>query len=363
VSSDARTELDLETIAARVERPDDTVRLQAREQLAALVRPAGGLGRFGDLAVWLAGVQGSARPRPLRDVRLLVLAADHGVAASGVSAWPAGASVRLAERIVTGSAPVCVVAAVADVGVHLVDVGLDRTPAEAAVHPHRVRRGSGNIAVEDAFTRDEVESALRSGMAIADELIDAGTDLIVLADVGVGATTAAAAVIGLLTRTDASEVTGRSSGIDDATWMRKCAAIRDSMRRARPLLADQVGLLAATGGADLAVGAGVLLQGAARKTPVVLDGVVSAAAGLLVQRIAFRSVDWWLAGHRSGDPAQDIALDRLALEPLLDLGVAVGEGVGAVMGLPLLRMASRLLAEVEPVEAAADQDLGEEPDS
>lgn len=357
------SELDLEKVAERVGRPDDTSRLEARDLLEALVRPAGGLGRLGDLAVWLAGVQGTARPRPLRDVRLLVLACDHGVAASDVSAWPTGSSVRLAERIVTGGAPVDVVAGVGDVGVHVIDVGLDREPDDAALHPHRVRRASGNIAVEDAFTGAEVERALRSGMAIADELIDTGTDLIVLADVGVGSTTPAAAVIGLLTRTDASEVTGRSSGIDDAAWMRKCAAIRDAMRRARPLLADHVGLLAATGGADLAVGAGLLLQSAARKTPVVLDGVVSAAAALLVQRVAFRSVDWWLAGHRSGDPAQELALDRLALEPLLDLGIRVGEGVGATMGLPLLRMASRLLAEVGPLETSPGQDLVEESDS
>lgn len=344
------SELDLETIAGRVERPDDTVRLEARALLNQLVRPVGGLGRLGDLAVWLAGVQGVSPPRALRDVRLVVLASDHGVATSDVSAWPAGSSVRLAERIVTGGAPVDVAAAVADVGVHLVDVGLDREPGDPALHPHRVRRASGNIAVEDALTRDETEAAVRSGIAIADELIDAGTDLIVLADVGVGSTTAAAAVIGLLTRFDASAVIGRASGIDDAAWMRKCAAIRDAMRRARPLLADQVGLLGAAGGADLAVGAGLLLQSAARKTPVVLDGVVSAAAALVVQRVAFRSVDWWLAGHRSGDPAQHVALDRLSLEPLLDLGIGVGEGVGATTVVPLLRMAARLLAESAPLD-------------
>jgi nicotinate-nucleotide--dimethylbenzimidazole phosphoribosyltransferase len=350
------SELDLVTIAERVERPDDSVRLAARSLLDQLVRPVGGLGRLGDLAVWLAGVQGVSPPRPLRDVRLVVLASDHGVATRDVSAWPAGSSVRLAERIVAGGAPVDVAASVADVRVHLVDVGLDRAAGDPAQHPHRVRRSSGDIAVEDALTRDEAEEAVRSGITLADELIDAGTDLIVLADVGVGSTTPAAAVIGLLTRIDASGVVGRASGIDDAAWMRKCAAIRDAMRRARPLLSDQVGLLGAAGGADLAVGAGLLLQSAARKTPVVLDGVGSAAAALVVQRVAFRSADWWLAGHRSGDPAQQVALKRLALEPLLDLGIGVGEGVGATAAVPLLRMASRLLSESEPLEADGPAD-------
>lgn len=342
----------LSSAADRVERPDDTARLDARALLDRLVRPAGGLGRLGDLAVWLAGVQGVATPRPLDDVRLVVLATDHGVAARGVSAWSPTASVALAERIVTAAAPVTVSASVAGVRVHLTDVGLDREPADPALHPYRVRRSSGDIAVEAAFSREEAQTALQSGMSLADELVDAGTDLIVLGDVGVGSTTAAAALIGLLTRTDAAEVVGRASGIDDAAWMRKCAAIRDAMRRARPELADQVGLLAATGGADLAVGAGLLLQSAARKTPVVLDGVVSAASALVVQRLAFRAVDWWLAGHRSGDPAQHLALDRLALDPVLDLGICVGEGLGATTVVPLLRVASRLLRESAPYAGA-----------
>jgi nicotinate-nucleotide--dimethylbenzimidazole phosphoribosyltransferase len=353
-------ELDLEALRSRIERPDDDARIAARAQLARLTRPATGLGRVGDLAVWLAGAQGSARPRPLTDVRLVVLAADHGVASQQVSAWPSGSSVALAERIVTGGAPANIAAELAGVRVHLVDVSLDREPADPSLHPHRVRRSTGNIAVEDALTRDEVESALLAGISLADDLVDAGTDLVVLGDVGVGSTTAAGAVIGLLTSSDASRVVGRASGIDDVAWMHKCAAIRDAMRRARPLLGDQAALLGAAGGADLAVGAGLLLQCAARRTPVLLDGVVSAASALVVQRIAFRAVDWWLAAHRTGEPAQDLALDRLSLEPLLDLDIGVGEGFGATAAVPLLRLASRLLSDVTPYDGASPAD--EEPD-
>jgi nicotinate-nucleotide--dimethylbenzimidazole phosphoribosyltransferase len=130
--------------------------------------------------------------------------------------------------------------------------------------------------------------------------------------------------------------------------MRKCAAVRDAMRRARPVVADQVALLGRAGGADIAVGTGLLLGCAARRTPVVLDGVVSAASALVAQRIAYRSADWMLAAHRTSDPAQALALDRLALEPLLDLGIGVGEGFGAAMAVPLLQTASRLLIDVVP---------------
>jgi nicotinate-nucleotide--dimethylbenzimidazole phosphoribosyltransferase len=340
--------IDLPALAARIVRPDDEARREAREALDRLVLPAGGLGRLGDLAVWLAGAQGKTPPRPLTDVRLVVLAADHGIAASGVSAWPASATEALAARLVGGTAPVNVAARLADVPVRVHDIAMDRDVDEQSTTHHRIRRASGRIDIEDAMSREEAEAGISTGVAIADQEIDAGADLIVLADVGVGSTTAAAALVGLLTSTDASGVIGRGSGIDDAAWMRKCAAIRDAMRHARPVLADQVALLATAGGPDLAVATGLLLGAAARRTPVVLDGVVSAAAALVGQRIAFRAVDWWIAGHRSGDPAQELALDRLSLEPVLDLGIGVGEGVGAMAAVPLPQTASGLLADAAP---------------
>jgi nicotinate-nucleotide--dimethylbenzimidazole phosphoribosyltransferase len=345
--------IDLDALGARIERPDDVARGQAKEALDRLVLPAGGLGRLGDLVVWLAGVQGRTPPRPLVAVRLVVLVADHGIAASGVSAWPTGATATLAARIVAGGAPVNVSARLAQVPVRVHEVAPyeDDVAASDDDRPTadpRLRRLSGRIDVEDAMSVDDAASAISAGIAIADEEIDTGADLLVLADVGVGSTTAAAALVGLLTGTDASGVIGRGSGIDDATWMRKCAAIRDAMRRARPLLGKQVALLAAAGGADLAAATGLLLGAAARRTPVVLDGVVSTAAALVAQRVAFRSVDWWLAAHRTGDPAHELALDRLSLDPLLDLGIHVGEGVGAMAAVPLLQMASALLVEAAP---------------
>jgi len=345
------SDLDLDALVERIELIDDVAREQAREALDRLVLPTGGLGRLGELAVWLAGVQGRPQPRPLEAVRLVVLQADHGIAQTGVSAWPWDATAELAARIVAGGAPVNVAARLADVPVRVHEVALYRDNEDPLSLDPRVPRPSGRIDVEDAMSVEEAATAIGAGVAIADEAIDAGADLLVLADVGVGSTTAAAAMVGLLTGNDASRVIGRGSGIDDATWMRKCARIRDAMRRARPVMGDQVELLAKAGGTDLAAGTGLLLGAAARRTPVLLDGVVSSAAALVAQRVAFRSVDWWLAAHRSGDPAHELALDRLSLEPLLDLGIHVGEGVGAMAAVPLLRTASALLAEAAPWES------------
>ena len=256
------------------------------------------------------------------------------------------------RAVLDGSSPVAVLARRLGVPVRVVDMALDCDPDALpdSVAGHRMRRGSGRIDVEDALTVEEAEAAFLAGVAVADEEADSGTDLVVLGDVSVGGTTAASVLVAALCGTDASVVTGRGGlPIDDLAWMRKCAAIRDALRRARPVLGDQLQLLATVGGADLAAMTGFLLQSAVRKMPVILDGVVSAACALVAQRVAFRAPDWWLAGHNSGEPAQAKALDRMALEPLLDHGVTVGEGAGALLALPLVQAAAALAAELPEV--------------
>ncbi|WP_326780109.1 nicotinate-nucleotide--dimethylbenzimidazole phosphoribosyltransferase [Streptomyces longwoodensis] len=355
--------LNLDDFTDLIERPDGGVRRDAEARRERLVVPPGSLGRLDDLGEWLAAAQGSVPVRPVERPRVVLFAGDHGVAELGVSARPAGSAAELVREILAGGRPVGVLARRLDVPVRVVDMALDCAPDAfpADVVRHRVRRGSGRIDVEDALTPQEAEAAFRAGVAVADEEADSGTDLVVLGDVSVGGTTAAGVLVAALCGTDASVVTGRGGlAIDDLAWMRKCAAIRDALRRARPALGDQLQLLATVGGADLAAMTGFLLQCAVRKVPVVLDGVVAAACALVGQRIAFRAPDWWLAGHSSGEPGQAKALDRMALEPLLDQGVRVGEGAGALLALPLVRAAAALAAELpertdEPGEEPAKE--------
>lgn len=324
-----------------IERRDESAQNAARDERAS--RP-GSRGRLDDLADWLAGVQGASPARPLDRVRMLLLAGDHGVAACDVSHRPAGATADLVRATVEGRSPVAGLAATLDVAVRVVAVSVDDDLAglPGPVTEHAVRRGSGQVHREPALTRAEAEAALLAGMALADREADAGADLLVVADVGRGACVPAAALVGLLTRSDPSVVTSRGTTIDDALWMRRCAAVRDTMRRGRPVLGDHVELLATVGGADLAATTGVLLQCAARRTPVLLDGIVTAAAALVAQRIAFRAADWWLASHRSPEPAHDLALDRLALLPVLDLAIRQEDGTGALLAVPVLRAAAAL---------------------
>lgn len=341
--------LNLDDFATLIERPDSGVRRDAEERRERIGPRPGSLGRLDELGEWLAAAQGAVPVKPVERARLLVFAGDHGVAGLGVSGGPAGGAVELVRAALAGESSAAILARRLGAGLRVVDMSLDCDPAGLPedVTRHRVRRGSGRIDIEDALTAEEAEAAFRAGMAVADEEADSGTDLVVLGDLSVGGTTAAGTLIAALCGTDASVVTGRGgAGIDDLAWMRKCAAIRDALRRARPVLGDQLELLAASGGADLAAITGFLLQSAVRRTPVILDGVVSAACALVAQRVAFRAPDWWLAGQASGDPAQAKALDRMALNPLLDHGVTVGEGTGALLALPLVQAAAALAAEL-----------------
>ncbi|MEU6930157.1 nicotinate-nucleotide--dimethylbenzimidazole phosphoribosyltransferase [Streptomyces sp. NPDC046374] len=344
--------MNLDDFSDLIERPDGGIRRDAEERRERLsVRP-GALGRLDELGEWLSAAQGAVPPRPVEQPKVVLFAGDHGVASLDVSGRAAGGGYELVRAVLDGASPVAVLARAQQVPVRVVDAGLDCDPEllPAEVTRRRVRRGTGRIDVENALTLDETRAALELGIAIADEEADSGTDLVVLGDLSVGGTTPASTLIAALCGTDASVVTGRGgAGIDDLAWMRKCAAVRDALRRARPVLGDQLELLAAVGGPDLAATTGFLLQASVRRLPVILDGVVGAACALVAQRAAFRAPDWWLAGQVSGEPAQAKALDRMSLNPLLDHGVTVGEGTGALLALPLVRAAAALAAELPEV--------------
>jgi nicotinate-nucleotide--dimethylbenzimidazole phosphoribosyltransferase len=321
--------------------PDFAARRAAVARHAELAVPVGGLGRLAELGVWLAAVQGGCPPRPPAQPRIVVVAADHGIAAAGVSADAPEATARRLAEIRDQTAPVTVVAPVAGASVRVVDVGVDSEDGG----PHRVRRGSGRIDQEDALTAEEAAGAVQAGRDLADEEVDSGADLLIPVGLGVGATTPASVLVAAVTGTEPVAVVGRGSGVDDNGWMRKTAAVRDALRRAKPHLADPVALLRVAGGTDLAVLTGFCAQAAIRRTPVLLDGLVVGAAALLADKMAPGAKDWWLVAQRSHEPAMDLLMARLGLVPLLDLGVRVSDGAGAVTALPLLQMAARLLAE------------------
>ncbi|MBP2367196.1 bifunctional adenosylcobinamide kinase/adenosylcobinamide-phosphate guanylyltransferase [Pseudonocardia parietis] len=336
-------------VPTAVGRPDLRSRREAVALVDGLAMPTGGLGRLGELGVWLASCQAQCPPRPPLDARVLLLAADHGIAAAGVSAYPPEISAVRATAAAAGRLPVTVAARAAGAAVRTVDVGLT-DGADGVESGYVVARGTGRIDREDALTPEGAEAAWRTGRLLADEEIAAGADVLVPASLAVGVTTPAATLIAALTGAEPVAVVGRASGIDDRAWMRKAVAIRDALRRARPHVRDPLALLRTVGGTDLVVLAGFLARAAERKVPAVLDGVAVGAAALLAEELAPGAKEWWLAAQPSTEPAAGLVLEHLSLTPLLDLAVRTEDGTAGVSVLPLLVSAARLLAETGTAE-------------
>ncbi|ETA05188.1 MULTISPECIES: nicotinate-nucleotide--dimethylbenzimidazole phosphoribosyltransferase [Gordonia] len=322
--------------------PSEAVAFEARERQKTLTKPPGSLGRLEEIGVWISACQGQCPPAPITSPSVAVFAGDHGVARGGVSAFPPEVTAQMVANISSGGAAVNVMAARVGATVMVVDMSVD-----ADTSPHlstfKVRRSSEDLRTTDSITLAEARAALAAGRAIADRLIDSGSDLLIAGEMGIGNTTPATVLIGALTRREPVEIVGRGTGVDDHGWMRKTAAIRDGMRRARKVVHDPLALLAAVGGADLTATAGFLAQAALRRTPVILDGVVITAAAMVANELAPGAMRWWIAGHRSVEPAHQIALDHLDLEPVLDLSMRLGEGSGAVLALPVVQSAADIL--------------------
>ena len=328
-----------------VEPPDVEARREAAARHERLTKPAGSLGRLEELGVWIAACQGKCPPRPFTRARVVVFAGDHGVARNGVSAYPPEVTAQMVANFMTGGAAINVLSAVSGATVRVVDMAVDADTPEQ-VSRHKVRRSSGSIDREDALSEDEARRAVEAGRAIADEEVDGGADLLIAGDMGIGNTTPAAVIVAALTGEEPVAVVGRGTGIDDAAWMRKTAAIRDALRRARKVTGDPLALLRTVGGADLAAMAGFLAQAAVRRTPVVLDGLVVGAAAMVAEDLAPGARHWWVAGHRSVEPAHSFVLGHLGLTPIIDLGMRLGEGSGAAAALPLITMAARILTDM-----------------
>lgn len=359
---------------------DEPAMAAARALQARLTKPAGSLGALEDLAVRLAGLAGGCPPPLPEPAAVAVFAGDHGVHAQRVTPWPQEVTRQMVGNFLAGGAVVNAFArqtgasvTVVDVGVAgggLPDVGPTGAPAGSGaaragsgapgaggtdrprLRRARVRSGTGDLTREPAATRPEVRSALAVGVRVAAELIDEGAGILLTGDMGIANTTPAAALIAALTGADPAEVTGRGTGVDDATYARKVAVVRAALARHRPDPADPEGVLAAVGGLEHVALAGFLLGAAARRVPVILDGVSAVAAGLAAAAYAPRAVDAMIAGHRSAEPGATVGLRALGLDPLLDLGLRLGEGTGALLAFPIVAGAVRVLHDVATFDAA-----------
>jgi nicotinate-nucleotide--dimethylbenzimidazole phosphoribosyltransferase len=338
--------------------PDTAAAAAARARQDTLTKPRGALGRLEDLSVWVSSCQGQCPPVQFERARIVVFAGDHGVARWGVSAYPSEVTSQMVANIASGGAAINALAEIAGATVRVVDLAVDAEPLSEQIGAYKVRRGSGNIAVEDALTERETREAIDAGCKIADQEVDAGADLLIAGDMGIGNTTAATVLVAALTNVEPVAAVGYGTGIDDAGWARKTAAVRDAMFRVEPVLTEPVATLQCCGGADLAALAGFLAQAAVRRTPVLLDGIAVTAAALVAEQLAPGARLWWQAGHRSTEPAHALALAQLGLDPIVDLRMRLGEGSGAAVALPVLRAA---VATLSSMATFADANVTDRP--
>lgn len=328
--------------------PSPEIREQAAARLAGLATPAGALGRLGELGVWVSACQGVCPPEPVENVRAVVFAGDHGVSAHGVSAYPSEITGLMVATFAMGKAGVSALAAAHGVSVRVLDISVAAVPPGLPedVASHKVGGPSGAIHLEDALTAEEAQRAFDEGLLVAQEEIAAGAQLLISGDMGIGNTTPAAALIAAGLGLPATEVVGRGTGVDDEGLALKTSVIQAALDRTRDAHDDGMATLAALGGADFAAMAGFMVGAARAGVPVLLDGVIAVAAALTADRIEPGTAAWFAAGHRSTEPAQTLALAKMGLEPLLDLGMRLGEGSGAVAAVPVVRSSVALLRDV-----------------
>jgi nicotinate-nucleotide--dimethylbenzimidazole phosphoribosyltransferase len=337
---------------------DAAARAAAADRLDRMTKPRGALGRVEDVAVTLAGIAGACPPPVPEPAAVAVFAADHGVHAQGVTPWPQEVTAQMVANFLAGGAVVNAFARRLGVEVCVVDVGVAAPPLDPApgLLVRRVADGTADLAEGPALTRDEARAAVAVGIETASDLVAAGNRCLVTGDMGIANTTAAAALISAFTGADPVEVTGRGTGIDDAMLAHKAAVVAAALARHRPDPADPLGVLAAVGGLEHAALAGFVLAGAALRVPVLLDGVNAGAAALAAAALAPAASGYWVAGHRSAEPGHARALAHLGLDPLLDLGMRLGEGTGALLALPVLQSAAQALQDVATFDAAGVTD-------
>ncbi|RMF15773.1 MAG: nicotinate-nucleotide--dimethylbenzimidazole phosphoribosyltransferase [Candidatus Dadabacteria bacterium] len=348
----------VQEMADKINPIDEALGASIQARLDDKTKPRGSLGRLEDIARRYALARGQELP-PVPDAAVVVCAADHGVAAAGVSAYPQEVTAQMVANFARGGAAINVLCrdagirlVVADLGVASPIAGLD------GVLDRRVGPGTADMREGPAMTVQACETAIRHGAAIAHQLIADGIGLIGLGEMGIGNTTAASALTAALLGLEADVAIGRGTGVDDAGLARKQQAVSTALERHAVASVHPLELLRRVGGFEIAALTGVTLAAAAARVPVVVDGFITAAAALVATRIAPSVRDYIFAAHCSVEPGHRLILDEWGLEPLLDFGMRLGEGSGAALAIPIIRSAARILAEMASFSDAGVTDTG-----
>lgn len=339
-------------------RPLDAQALaEAWERQKRMTKPAGALGALEVISAQLCGLSRRCPPPLPEPAAVAVFAGDHGVHAQGVTPWPQEVTGQMVANFLGGGAVCNAFAQQVGAEVCVIDVGVKgELPGQPGLMPRKVRAGTGDITAGPAMSREEALRAVEVGIETARDLVAAGNRALLTGEMGIANTTVAAALIAVFTGSEPAEVTGRGTGVDDDTHVRKIDVVRRALQRHQPDAADPIGVLAAVGGLEHAALTGFILGGASLRVPVILDGVSAGAAALTARAIAPEAVSVCVAGHRSAEPGHMAALTALGLRPLVDLDLRLGEGTGALLALPVVQSAARAMREVATFDAAGVSD-------
>jgi nicotinate-nucleotide--dimethylbenzimidazole phosphoribosyltransferase len=327
-------------------------RKQAQSRLDRLTKPLGSLGRLEELAAQYVMITGEMKPNVPRGV-VFTFAADHGVTTEGVSAYPREVTPQMVLNFLRGGAGVNVLAHHVGVEVRVVDIGVAYDFGSVpGLIGKKVMPGTRNFLSEPAMSRAQAEQSVLVGVELATQAAQESIGLIGTGDMGIGNTTASAAITSVMTGQPVAEVTGRGTGIDDATHARKVSVIQQALDRHRPDRADALDVLAKVGGLEIGGLAGLILGAAAARVPVVLDGFIAGAAALIAIGLQPICSDYLIASHRSVERGHQAILDHLGLKPLFDLDLRLGEGTGACLGMSLVFAAIKILTEMATFDEA-----------
>ncbi|PKO13939.1 MAG: nicotinate-nucleotide--dimethylbenzimidazole phosphoribosyltransferase [Chloroflexi bacterium HGW-Chloroflexi-10] len=325
---------------------DEQAATAASKRQDTLTKPAGALGRLEALSIQLAGITGNPRPH-FEHKGVIIMAGDHGVTAEGVSAYPSEVTAQMVLNFLHGGAAVNVLARQANAIVRIVDIGVKgNLPEQAGLIQARIAPGTANMALGPAMTRAQAEAAIQIGLDVVNREIDAGLQLVATGEMGIGNTTAAAAITAFYSGISPTRVVGRGTGITDEQLALKDHAIRRAFEINQPDTTDAVDVLHKIGGLEIAGLVGVILGASARRVPVVVDGFISSSAALIALKLAPAVKDCLIASHSSAEQGHRVLLDQLGLEPLINLNLRLGEGTGAVLAFHLVEAACRTLNEM-----------------
>jgi nicotinate-nucleotide--dimethylbenzimidazole phosphoribosyltransferase len=347
----------LEEMVDSVVDADQTMMRLANDRQQILTKPPGSLGDLERVAAQMAAITRRCPPLPPQRPEVILFASDHGVVSDGVTPWPQTVTAQMVANIATGGAAINAIAQVVGATVHVVDVGVasDLTDSVGVID-RKIRRGTSSLAHGPAMSIDEARHSVEIGFDFTSERCRLGADLLVTGEMGIGNTTASAAIIAAATMRSAREVTGRGTGIDDEHFERKVLIVERALARyrlgAKASKPDALAMLSELGGFEIGAIAGTVLAAAHAGRPVLVDGVIALAGVVVAATLQPRVLQYCIAGHRSSEPGASIALEFFKLTPLLELALRLGEGTGAALAVPLVQAACATISEMATFEDA-----------